>query len=178
MQFGTIKWPSYWPKKRKASNSDILAGRHPTANGKIRSMLLDTLMSGLPADSDVEVISLQYDENHEKEIMMNGDRRVAFSGLNNRFDLEGVFSLIKCCDAVVTVDNAVAHFSAALGVPTAVLIPAAQTQYRWKQPEIKRLLFPSAGLFTQKKPGDWGPPVEAAWEHVLEVASSNAARSD
>ena len=148
------------------------------ANGEIRSMQLASLMSGLRATAEVEVISLQYDEGHEQEVIAYGDRRVALSGLNNRFDLEGVFSLIKCCDAVVTVDNAVAHFSAALGVPTAVLIPAAQTQYRWKQPEIKRLLFPSAGLFTQKKPGDWGPPVEAAWEHVLEVASSNAARSD
>ena len=147
------------------------------ANGEIRSMQLANLMSGLPATADVEVISLQYDEGHEQEVIAHGDRRVAFSGLNNRFDLEGVFALMKCCDAVITVDNAVAHFSAALGVPTAVIIPAAQTQYRWKQPEIKRLLFPSANLFTQKKPGDWGPPVEAAWEYVLEAASNKLVRS-
>ncbi len=136
-------------------------------------MLLDELMSGLPADSDVEVISLQYDENHEKEIIMNGDRRVTFSGLNNRFDLEGVFALISCCDAVITVDNAVAHFAAALGVPVAVLIPAAQIQFRWKQSAMKELLFPSAKLFIQNKPGDWETPVEDAWRFALENAGNN-----
>jgi tetratricopeptide (TPR) repeat protein len=147
-------------------------GGGANANGKIRSMLLEELMSGLPAASDVEVISLQYDENYEKEIMMHGDRRVAFSGLNNRYDLEGVFALISCCDAVITVDNAVAHFAAALGVPVAVLIPAAQIQFRWKQPAIRQLLFPSARLFVQGKPGDWVAPVEDAWRYALEIASS------
>jgi len=139
--------------------------------------LLDTLMSGLPSDRDVEVISLQYDENYEKEIIMNGDRRVSFSGLNNRFDLEGVFALISCCDAVITVDNAVAHFAAALGVPVAVLIPAAQTQFRWKQSAIRQLLFPSARLFAQTKPGDWLAPVEDAWRYALETAASKEMRS-
>jgi hypothetical protein len=147
-------------------------GGGANANGKIRSMLLEELMSGLPAASDVEVISLQYDENYEKEIMMHGDRRVAFSGLNNRYDLEGVFALISCCDAVITVDNAVAHFAAALGVPVAVLIPAAQIQFRWKQSAIRQLLFPSARLFVQGKPGDWVAPVEDAWRYALEIASS------
>jgi tetratricopeptide (TPR) repeat protein len=147
------------------------------ANGEIRSMQLAELMSGLPVAAEVEIISLQYDEGHEQEVITHGDRRVALSGLNNRFDLEGVFALIKCCDAVITVDNAVAHFSAALGVPAAVLIPAAQTQYRWKQPEIKQLLFPSASLFVQNKPGDWVPPVEAAWGYVLEMAGNKSVRS-
>jgi ADP-heptose:LPS heptosyltransferase len=147
------------------------------ANGEIRSMQLAELMSGLPVAAEVEIISLQYDEGHEQEVITHGDRRVAFSGLNNRFDLEGVFALIRCCDAVITVDNAVAHFSAALGVPAAVLIPAAQTQYRWKQPEIKQLLFPSASLFVQNKPGDWVPPVEAAWGYVLEIAGNKSVRS-
>jgi tetratricopeptide (TPR) repeat protein len=148
-------------------------GGGANANGKIRSMLLEDLMSGLPASSDVDVISLQYDENYEKEIMMNGDRRVAFSGLNNRYDLEGVFALISCCDAVITVDNAVAHFAAALGVPVAVLIPAAQTQFRWKQSAIRQLLFPSARLFVQGKPGDWVAPVEDAWRYALEIPAAN-----
>jgi ADP-heptose:LPS heptosyltransferase len=144
------------------------------ANGKIRSMLLDTLMSGVPEGRDVEVISLQYDENNEKEIIMNGDRRVTFSGLNNRDDLEGVFALISCCDAVLTVDNAVAHFAAAVGVPVAVLIPAAQTQFRWKHLGMNQLLFPSARLFVQDKPGEWLTAVEEAWQFALEVAAQKS----
>jgi tetratricopeptide (TPR) repeat protein len=164
-------------KKERSRVAISWRGGGANANGKIRSMLLDQLMSGLPSDRDVEVISLQYDENYEKEIIMNGDRRVSFSGLNNRFDLEGVFALISCCDAVITVDNAVAHFAAALGVPVAVLVPAAQTQFRWKQSAIRELLFPSARLFVQTKPGDWVAPVEAAWFYALEAAASKEMRS-
>ena len=164
-------------KKERPRVAICWRGGGDNANGKIRSMLLEELMSGLPAASDVEVISLQYDEHHEKEIIMNGDRRVTFSGLNNRFDLEGVFALIRCCDAVVTVDNAVAHFAAALGVPVAVLIPAAQIQFRWKQSAMRQLLFPSARLFVQSKPGDWVTPVEDAWRYALEAANSNEIRS-
>ena len=147
------------------------------ANGKIRSMELSNLMSGLPPETQVEIISLQYDEGHEQEVIAHGDRRVAFSGLNNRFDLEGVFALIKCCDAVITVDNAVAHFAAALGVPVAVLVPAAQTQYRWKNQSIQRLLFPSARLFIQSKPGDWSGSVEAAWRYAFETTDVKPSRS-
>ena len=147
------------------------------ANGKIRSMELSDLLSGLPPDTQVEIISLQYDEGHEQEVIAHGDRRVAFSGLNNRSDLEGVFALIKCCDAVITVDNAVAHFAAALGVPMAVLVPAAQTQYRWKNQSIKELLFPSARLFVQSKPGDWQGAVDAAWRYALEIPDAKLSRS-
>ena len=129
-------------------------------------MELADLMRGLPSEADVDVISLQYDEDHEQEVKELGDRRVALSGLNNRADLEGVFALIRCCDAVITVDNAVAHFATALGVPTGVLIPAAQVQFRWKNPAMKRLLFPGAELFLQEKPGEWSAPVAAAWRYA------------
>ena len=147
------------------------------ANGIIRSMELSDLMSGLPSETQVEIISLQYDEGHEQEVIAHGDRRVALSGLNNRFDLEGVFALIRCCDAVITIDNAVAHFAAALGVPVAVLVPAAQTQYRWKNQSIKELLFPSARLFVQYKPGDWPGAVEAALRYALETPDAKPSRS-
>ena len=75
---------------------------------------------------------------------------------------------------MITVDNAVAHFAAALGVPVAVLIPAAQIQFRWKHSGMKELLFPSAKLFIQNKPGDWLPAVEEAWNYALAIADTNS----
>lgn len=137
---------------------------------EIRSMELGKMMLGLPEDADVEVISLQYDGEHEQEVKDHGDRRLALSGLNNRFDLEGVFALIRCCDVVITVDNAVAHFASALGVPCAVLVSTALPQFRWNNEGIKDLLFPSATLFPQKTTGRWEEPVAAAWQYALQVA--------
>ena len=139
-----------------------------SVNGKIRSMELQELLQGLPENAEVDIISVQYDGEHEQEVVAHGDPRVALSGLNNRWDLEGVFALLSCCDAVLTVDNAVAHFACALGVPTAVLIPAAQIQFRWKNEGMQKLLFPCAQLFIQPKPGDWSTPVSRAWQFVLD----------
>ena len=136
---------------------------------KIRSLELAELLEGLPDDADVEVISLQYDGDHEREVRVYGDSRVASSGLNNRDDLEGVFALIRCCDVVITVDNAVAHFAAALGVPTAVLLPAARVQFRWHSRILKRLFFPTAVIFVQSSPKKWRSPVIAAWQYALEI---------
>jgi hypothetical protein len=70
---------------------------------------------------------------------------------------------------VLTVDNAVAHFAAALGVPTIVLVPAGQIQYRWKNEDMRRLLFPSSELFIQTVPGDWSDPIEKGWSRVLNI---------
>ncbi|MEL0086629.1 MAG: hypothetical protein VW757_01040, partial [Halieaceae bacterium] len=135
--------------------------------GLIRSMELDDFVNGIPADADVDLISLQYDEGHEEEVKAFGDRRIALSGLNNRLDIDGVLSLMKCCDAVLTVDNAVAHFGAAVGVPTYVILPAGQTQFRWKSPSLKQLVFPKVNTFIQDKPGSWSEVVKTVWGQLL-----------
>ena len=136
-------------------------------NGLIRSMELGDLVEGIPTDSEVDLISLQYDDDHEEEVKAFGDRRIALSGLNNRLDIDGVLSLMRCCDAVLTVDNAVAHFGAAVGVPTYVILPAGQTQFRWKSPSLKRLIFPKVKTFIQDKPGSWSKVVAMAWSQLL-----------
>ena len=137
-------------------------------HGKIRSVDLATLLKGLPDSFDVDVVSLQYDGDHENEVIQYGDRRVALSGLDNRRDLEGVFSLISQCDAVLSVDNAVAHFSCFLGVPTYVLTPAGQTQFRWKNEALKNLFFPTAKLIRQPAPGEWDTAITEAWTLLLD----------
>ena len=137
------------------------------ANGEIRSLELSKFMAGLDEHAEIDIISFQYDKDHQKEVLEYGDRRVALSGLNNRDDLEGVFCLLSQCDVVITVDNAVAHFSALMGVPTIVLIPAGQTQFRWKSPHIKNLIFPRVKLCRQAVPGCWTEAVQEGWSAAL-----------
>ena len=136
-------------------------------HGKIRSLDLPSFMHGLGDDQEVEIISFQYDEGHEDAVIAHGDRRIALSGLNNRQDLQGVISLLSQCDAVITIDNSVAHLAAAVGVPTFVLIPAGQVQFRWKNADIKNLCFPNVTLCRQSIPGDWSDVTEDAWRRAL-----------
>ncbi len=138
-------------------------------HGKIRSLDLSEFMSGLGSEEDVEIISFQYDEDHEQEVISYGDRRIGLSGLNNRNDVEGVACLLAECDSVISVDNSVAHLAAAVGVPSFVLIPAGQVQFRWKNPLIKQLCFPSVVLCRQEIPGDWSDAIREAWSKALSV---------
>lgn len=81
--------------------------------------------------SDAQFVSLQYDASAE-EVELLGDMpdfHIA-PNLDIRNDLEGLFPLISALDAVITVDNANAHFSGALGKSTLVLLPEA-SEWRW-----------------------------------------------
>ena len=89
--------------------------------------------------------------------------RVTLSGLDNKNDIEGVFALLASCAAVVTIDNSVAHFGAVLGLPTRVVIPAGQTQFRWKNKSLKNLLFPEVHLYVQESPGVWDGAMKKLW---------------
>lgn len=135
-------------------------------NGKIRSMALEELMAHAPDSDNYQFISLQFEDGADEEVIAFGDRRVQLSGLDNKHDLEGVFALMSACDAILSVDCSVAHFGAGLRLPTFVVVPAGQTQYRWKNPLFKNLLFPDVSLYSQDKPGEWGGAVKRAWKDI------------
>ena len=132
-------------------------------NGQIRSLDLAEFMRDAPAGDEWEFISMQFEEGMEAEITQHGDRRVTLSGLDNKNDIEGVFALLASCAGVVTIDNSVAHFGAVLGLPTRVVIPAGQTQFRWKNKSLKNLLFPEVHLYVQESPGVWDGAMKRLW---------------
>ena len=136
-------------------------------DGKARSMTLPELMAGLPPTADVDVISVQYSGNVGDEIQQLGDPRVRSSGLDNRNDLAGILTLLSEVDAVVSVDNAVVHFAAAVGTPVEVIIPQALSQYRFKNDDFRDTFFPEAHLHVNGLEGGWSEAVEDAWQSVL-----------
>ena len=73
-------------------------------------------------------------------------------------DFQETASLIANLDLVVSVDSAVAHLAAAMGVPTWVLVyrPA---DWRWLIGREDSPWYPSVRLFRQDTPGDWTTPV-------------------
>lgn len=82
--------------------------------------------------------------------------------------------IIAELDFVVTVDTSIAHLSAALGVPTFVLLQSAAT-WRWGLEETTPW-YPAARLFRQTTAGDWSSVVGRVGEVIDALPGSPAAR--
>jgi hypothetical protein len=73
-------------------------------------------------------------------------------------DLAELAARIGAMNLVVTADNACANLAGALGVPTWVLLPTS-ADWRWG-PGERSAWYPSARLYRQACPGDWGAVLE------------------
>jgi tetratricopeptide (TPR) repeat protein len=76
-------------------------------------------------------------------------------------DLADTAALISQLDLVITIDSAVAHLAGALGKPVWVFLPFCP-DWRWMRDRDDSPWYPTARLFRQTKPGDWGDPVARA----------------
>lgn len=85
---------------------------------------------------------------------------------------EQTLALISSCDAVVTVDTAVAHAAAAMGIATVVLTHRA-CYYTWQpEPPLSRSKwYPNAWNATPATPGDWNSAMQSARQQVIEILS-------
>lgn len=91
-------------------------------------------------------------------------RRFAITDLAGRLDEStGAFmdtaAVMKNLDLVISADTATAHLAGALGVPVWILIPFAP-EWRWLLDRQDSPWYPTARLFRQTRPGDWGDVFE------------------
>jgi ADP-heptose:LPS heptosyltransferase len=82
--------------------------------------------------------------------------------------LEGLAGLIEGCDLVVSVGNATAHLSGALGQKTWVLLPYV-AGWRWLHEGSTCPWYQSVRLYRQSKRDDW--------TSVLETVSRDLVRA-
>ena len=65
-----------------------------------------------------------------------------------------VAAICMALDCVITIDTSIAHLSAALGIPTTILLPF-RPDWRWGHCESKTPWYPSANLVRQFGHGNW-----------------------
>jgi len=70
-------------------------------------------------------------------------------------DLSDTAAVLALCDLLISVDTAPAHLAGALGRPFWVLVPFAP-DWRWTLDGDTTPWYPTARLFRQSSPGDWG----------------------
>ncbi|NDE30083.1 MAG: hypothetical protein EB076_08455 [Flavobacteriia bacterium] len=83
-----------------------------------------------------------------------GQEIIQYNKIDNKNDIDSLFALILACDQVITIDNATAHFSGALGVETHVLLPTT-ADWRWGISSNKSYWYNSLTLHRQDQAGNW-----------------------
>jgi tetratricopeptide (TPR) repeat protein len=74
-------------------------------------------------------------------------------------DFADTAALVQALDLVITVDTAVAHLAGALGKPVWILNRYDQC-WRWLRGRDDSPWYPTARLFRQRAPGEWGGVIE------------------
>ena len=100
-------------------------------------------------DFDVEFVSLQKDEGSELR-----PEWVSEVNLDTWVDTQNEISK---CDLVISSCTSVAHLSAAMGIPTWIIVPILP-YYLWALPGEKTPYYESVKLFRQEVYGNWSEP--------------------
>lgn len=91
------------------------------------------------------------------------------------FDFAEAATALAQLDLLISIDAPIAHLAAAMGVRTWVLL-ASPVDWRWQLGGAEAPWYPSARLFRQPRPGDWGPVFDAV-RSELEVLTAELSSS-
>jgi Flp pilus assembly protein TadD len=83
-------------------------------------------------------------------------------------DFADTAALVDCLDLVITVDTAVAHLAGALGKPLWIA-SRFDGCWRWLEGRDDSPWYPTAKLFRQTAPANWGPVIDAMAEEIIKV---------
>jgi len=139
------------------------AGSRANTQNRARSCPL-AAFAPLLARDDVAFVSLQKGDGEEEIPAVAAASRLASLDLRNDFD--GTAALVSELDLVLSVDTSIAHLAGALGRPVWILLPHA-ADWRWLDGRDDTDWYPTARLFRQPRPGDWGSVI-AAVTHALD----------
>jgi len=126
-------------------------------NGSSRSLSLRELTGAFRGLGRTIFLNLQYgDVSDEIDDLRRstGINVLTFRDIDNFEDLEGLAGLIECCDLVVSVGNATAHLSGALGQRTWVILPQSGG-WRWFNHGHRCAWYQSVRVFRQSASGSW-----------------------
>ena len=154
-----LSYKNIAPKKNKRLRCGISWKSTNKIFGNKKSVKLEHFKNLFLAD-EIEFINLQY-TNEEKEIEALEEKINKSIFLDHKIDcfndINGVASLIKSCDFVITVSNSNAHISGKLGVKTFLLLPFSDGKlwYWGLNTDNEIIWYPSIKPLRMEKENDW-----------------------
>ena len=131
------------------------------------------LMRLLPAVSatPARFISLQKNASDDDKSLLRTNGILDYA--SHIGDFVDTAALMSCLDLVISSDTSVVHLAGALGTKVWVLL-RYDADWRWLAERTDSPWYPSARLFRQQTPGDWGSVIDQVVGCLRELAGSQA----
>ena len=146
------------------------SNRQNKAMYRLKSLQLQLLLPRLmPAvhHSLIQIHSLQVDADADQLQPFEGTQGI--HNWNGRLnDFADTAHVLNQLDLVISVDTAVAHLSAALAIPTWILLPS-NADFRWLLQRSDSPWYEMVRLFRQPSPGDWPSAIDQLIDTLGEV---------
>ena len=138
-------------------------------NDKNRSMLLEQW--GPILDIDCIFIALQKEIRTEDQRTLASHPEILNAGSEFK-NFQDTAGLLCNLDLVISVDTSVAHLSAALGIPTWILLPEP-ADWRWLRQRSDSPWYPSVKLFRQSVRGEWASVLSQVSQQLSDFQTSS-----
>ncbi len=146
--------------------------------GQRRNIQLDQIAK-LKEVQGIDFYSLQKGDPAESELLLRKDE--VWPGLINCAHLLKDFSdtaaLIESLDLIISVDTSTAHLAGALGKPVWIL-NRYDSCWRWLRGQSDSPWYPTATIYQQGSPGDWGGVIEKVKIDLSLLAKANLQKKD
>lgn len=148
-----------------------LDGRNRTKIGvfwESNSDFTENHIRNIPFEQMKDLFSLNMEFHCLQNVISEKDKSLcrAFNNLflwdNEINDLNDTAAIIHQLDLVITIDTSIAHLSAALGIPTWILIPY-HADCRWLMDGSSSIWYESVKLFRQDLDYDWKNVIERVY---------------
>jgi tetratricopeptide (TPR) repeat protein len=129
----------------------VARGSSSFSNDKNRSFNLKALVARLPKHASYVVLQKDLSDD-ERTFIDSCDNIVAPGDALETF--ADTAAICQALDSVISIDTSVAHLSAALGIPTTILLPF-RPDWRWGADGATTGWYPSVKLVRQNRCGGW-----------------------
>ena len=92
-------------------------------------------------------------------------------------DFSDTAALIESLDLIISVDTSTAHLAGALGKPVWIL-NRYDSCWRWLRGQSDSPWYPTATIYQQGSPGDWGGVIEKVKIDLSLLAKANLQKKD
>jgi ADP-heptose:LPS heptosyltransferase len=163
-------------RKKLLRNNKIVCGiswKSTNKNsGLKRSIPLIELLPILSLPN-ISFVNLQYGDTQEEIKEISHKYEIEIAGINeidNTNDIEGLVTIIKACDLVISVANTTVHLAGAVGTKCYQLLPHQLNHGSWYWSEAgQSIWYKSVFNLIQRKQNDWASVIES----VIEIIKKN-----